>query len=164
MSWLLVCEVLYLSTIFILPSLVFYSTHFSVYLSFVTPPSSSSLPVDPTQGHIITISKPFARSLPANPMFGLMSHAPHLPRCRTARGPFTNTGHGPPGCPEGPPHCWRWGVEGGWWGVPLGEAGITRPSREEIRGQSVKCESRWYLYHYSEKIVSTVTNCHSHWD
>lgn len=57
-----------------------YSTSFSpsvLYLHSYFP----FFPVDPAQGQITFISKPFARSLPANPVFGLMSHAPHLPRC-----------------------------------------------------------------------------------
>lgn len=117
-----------------LPSLVFYLFFSS---SFVTQAIFSSLPVDAAHGHIIIISKPFAISLPANPMFGLMSHAPHLPRWGAALGPF--------------PIHWPW-TAGLCWGAtrPLAlgvgcssrkvKAGITRLNRVEIRQQNFKCE------------------------
>lgn len=66
--------------------------------------------MDPAEWQIITISKPFARSLPANPVFGLMSHAPHLPRREAAWGPFSNTGRGSPACSVGPVDCRGLGV------------------------------------------------------
>ncbi len=82
------------------------------------------------QEKILIISKPFVKSLSANPMFGRMSHPPHLPQCAAARGPFTNTGQGPPASPVGPSHCWGWG-----WGFPPTHAGITRPSKVKSRGR-----------------------------
>lgn len=74
------------------------------------------------QGQIITISKPFARSLPANPMFGLMSHAPHLPRCGAAWDPFHKH---QPGTMHQPVLWGHYTTGVGWWcvwrgGVPLG--------------------------------------------
>lgn len=53
-------------------------------------------PQDAAGGNITIISNPFARSLPDNPMFGPMSHAPHLPRWGAARGPFIYTGQQTP--------------------------------------------------------------------
>lgn len=131
--------------------------------SFVTPPISSSLPVDPAQGQVITISKPFARSLPANPVFGLMSHAPHLPRCRPAWDPFTNTSQGPLACPGGPQYCWSWG--GGLWAVPLGLVRMTRSSRVEIRVLNVNLDKifNYYLHLCLPEItVSTMTKYNPH--
>lgn len=133
-------------------------TSFSSF-SFDTLPTWSSLPVDPAQGQVITISKPFARSLPANPVFGLMSHAPHLPRCRAARGPFTHTSQGPLACPVGPPYWWGWGA--GLWGVPLGQAGMTRSSRVEIRVLNVTLDKIFNYYLHlclPEMTVSTLAN------
>lgn len=69
---LYVCPLLYSACL-----LLYFASSFSSLLLFCHNTSFTSLPVDRAQGQIIIISKPFARSLPANPMFGLMSHAPH---------------------------------------------------------------------------------------
>lgn len=67
--------------------LLLHSPSFSISVSLLNPSFFFSC-CRSTQGQIIIISKPFARSLPANPMFGLMSHAPHLPWWGVAWGPF----------------------------------------------------------------------------
>lgn len=139
-SWIWMCCALCFQYCCILPLLTschrlhLYSSSFS--LCFLTEAIFSSLPVDAAQGHIIIISKPFARSLPANPIFGLMSHAPHLPSCGAALGPFHKHWPWTAGLHCRPPHRWGW-----WWGRPPGEAGITKRSNRVDRWEQCgKCE------------------------
>lgn len=81
---------------------------------------------------ITIISNPFARSLPANPTFGLMSHAPHSPRWGASRGPFIYTGQQTPTI--GGYYTRGWG-----WGVPL----VLRETTNwpKLKSQNIMSES-----------------------
>lgn len=54
-------------------------------LSLLSVSTTQTRPECSSTGQIITISKPLARSLPANPLFGLMSYTFHFPPCRPDR-------------------------------------------------------------------------------